>query len=76
MNRKDILSQVQDDMKALYEEMVKKLIDRTDADSLANVAGKRLKAVQLDLADDMFTNERGRMLVLKSDEAKALTQSS
>jgi fructose-1,6-bisphosphatase len=55
MNRKEILSEIEADMKELYRQMTKKLIDRQDADSRANIAGKRLKVVQLDLADDIFT---------------------
>ena len=58
MNRKEVLSEVERDMKALYDRMVKKLLERADGDSLANVAGKRLKAVQLDLAEDIFTNDK------------------
>lgn len=56
MNRKEILAEVEADMKALYTNMSKKLLDRADADSFANIAGKRLKAVQLDLADDIFVS--------------------
>jgi hypothetical protein len=70
MNRKDILTEVESDMKALYQRMVKKLVERADGDSLANVAGKRLKAVQLHIADDIVISkiasiEPGKMLEAK-----------
>jgi hypothetical protein len=69
INRKEELSEVAADMKSLYEKMVKKLIPREFGDSLANVAGKRLKAVQLDLADDIFVNE-GKQRVAHVEPAK------
>lgn len=57
MDRKSILTEVEADMKTLYGRLVKRSVERTDADSLANVAGKRLKAVQLDIAHDITTGK-------------------
>lgn len=56
MDRKSILTEIESDMKLLYSRRMKGAVDREDCDSLANVAGKRLKAVQLDLADDIFVS--------------------
>lgn len=75
INRKEELSEVAADMKALYEKMMKKIIAREFGDSLANVAGKRLKAVQLDLADDAFVQGKfphvGQLSGLPSDAGAA-----
>ena len=56
INRTSVLVDVESDMKALYKDFSSGSIQRDAADSLANIAGKRLKAVQLDLADEIFRN--------------------
>lgn len=46
-------NEVSDDMKVLYSELRNGVVAREISDSLANVAGKRLKAQQLILAHEI-----------------------
>jgi hypothetical protein len=62
MNRKDILDKVAFEMMGLYHELKGKRLERAEADSLANVAGKALKAVQLDIADEYLLEEKRKSL--------------
>jgi len=71
MDRKEILSEVESDMKTLYQKLVKRSIDRVDADSLANIAGKRLKVIQLDLADDALRSGKVLPLAGKQEQLEA-----
>lgn len=41
------------DMRALYDAFKSKTIDRGDADTFANIAGKNLKALAVVIADQM-----------------------
>jgi hypothetical protein len=75
MNRTNILTDVEQDMNKLYDQLRGRKIDRIEADSLANIAGKRLKAIQLDLADDIFKHEKTKHL-LPPSAAGALTKSA
>jgi hypothetical protein len=60
MDRAKVVTEVEEDMKALYGDLKSKDTDRNNADSLANIAGKRLKAAQLHLADEMLLQKVGR----------------
>ena len=62
MNRKTILNKVATEMAHLYTNLKNKEIDRVDADSLANIAGKSLKAVQLDIADEFLLVEQRKRI--------------
>ena len=62
MNRKKLLDKVANEMLDLYGELKGKRIERADADSLANVAGKALKAIQLEIADEyLLVEQRNRI---------------
>lgn len=56
------LQDVKSDMSALYEELRAGQIDIKTASELANITGKYLKAVQLDLAQEMFIDSKARQL--------------
>ena len=45
------------DMRKLYEQFEAGALKREDADTLANIAGKNLKALSLILADKIFSRE-------------------
>lgn len=51
------LDDVQQDMSKLYDEFRAGQVERENADSLANITGKYLKAEQLKLARDIFEAE-------------------
>jgi len=51
------LTDIQQDMSTLYDEFKSGTVKREAADSLANIAGKFLKAEQLKLARDIFDAE-------------------
>lgn len=54
------LDDVKSDMSALYDEFKSGSVKREDAAELANIAGKYLKAEQLELARDIFEAEYGK----------------
>lgn len=58
----DRLTAIQNDMRALYDEVRVGKTDLKVADTLANIAGKGLKAEQLKLAREIFVNEKARLL--------------
>lgn len=60
MNRDELLTEVAQDMRELYQTLKDGSTKREQADSLANVAGKRLKAFQLHLADRIFEQSLGK----------------
>lgn len=69
------LVEIQDEMKELYAAIKQDEIDLKKADSLANVAGKRLKSESLILAREMWENPQGRKLPkLVQEERPALAQ--
>lgn len=49
----DEAMQVSADMRVLYNDFNAKRIDRSQADTLANIAGKNLKALSLVIADQL-----------------------
>lgn len=50
------LDDIKQDMSTLYDEFKAGSIDRNNASELANIAGKNLKAHQLELANKIFLN--------------------
>ena len=59
------LDDVKADMSALYEQVKSGETDLKMASELANITGKYLKAVQLDLAQQMFTaHQQGKQLAV------------
>jgi hypothetical protein len=50
---------VKRDMRALYDQLRDGKVTREKADSLANISGKILKAVQLELAERIFLKDMG-----------------
>lgn len=68
-----ILDQVSQDMRTLYDELRAGEVEIKLADSLANVAGKNLKAQQLKLAHAIFQNDLAARGALPPGAAKALT---
>lgn len=50
------------EMSKLYDEVRSGTVDLKHADTLANIAGKFLKAEQLQLARDIFVNEKSKPL--------------
>ena len=65
------LSDIQQDMSTLYDEFKSGTVEREAADSLANIAGKFLKAEQLKLARDIFEAEFPARLPSASGDKKA-----
>jgi len=53
------LDDIKNDMSTLYDELRAGKVERVDAAELANIAGKYLKAEQLQLARDIFEKELG-----------------
>ena len=53
------LDDIKNDMSRLYDEVEKGDCDLKLAAELANITGKYLKAVQLDLAEQIFTHNKG-----------------
>lgn len=59
---KKSLDQVSDDMSTLYDEVKSGATELKTADTLANIAGKILKAEQLQLAKDIFMADKPKAL--------------
>lgn len=62
---RDILDEVTGNMRELYEGVRSEGTDLKTADSLANIAGKILKAQQLILAREMFVSDQGKLKAVK-----------
>lgn len=58
----DILGEVTANMRELYNGVNSRETDLKMADSLANIAGKILKAQQLILAREIFVQEKSKLL--------------
>ena len=52
------LNDIKQDMSELYEQVKTGEVDLKTAGELANISGKFLKAEQLELARDIFTNNK------------------
>ena len=59
------LTDVKQDMSELYEQLKAGQVDLKTAGELANISGKFLKAEQLELARDIFINNK--KLVIEND---------
>lgn len=76
MDRADLIA-INDAMKSLYGDLRGGDVKRDLADSLANIAGKQLKAFQLHLADRIFEDQLANRSVGKVlDAAQALTHTA
>jgi len=56
------MDDVKEDMSTLYDEVRSGKVELPMADSLANIAGKYLKAKQLQLAEDIFLYDKQKVL--------------
>jgi hypothetical protein len=61
------LSDIKTDMSQLYEEVKSGATELNKAAELANIAGKFLKAEQLQLAREIFTQGRTRVQLLPAE---------
>jgi len=62
------LEDVTQDLSSLYENFKAGLVDRADADSMANISGKIIKIEQIKLAREIFITGLGkRVLELPGD---------
>ena len=59
------LTDIKQDMSELYEQLKAGQVDIKTAGELANISGKFLKAEQLELARDIFINNK--KLVIEND---------
>lgn len=59
------LNDIKQDMSDLYEQLKSGQVDLKTAGELANISGKFLKAEQLELARDIFVNNK--KLVIEND---------
>ena len=73
------LNNIKQDMSTLYDELRAGEIDLKLASELANVAGKYLKAVQLDLATEIFLSTQPSAVIgrtIEQEQNKALPLNS
>ena len=73
------LNDIKQDMSTLYDELRAGEIDLKMAAELANVAGKYLKAVQLDLAAEIFLSTQPSAVIgrtIEQEQNKALPLNS
>ena len=73
------LNNIKQDMSTLYDELRAGEIDLKLASELANVAGKYLKAVQLDLAAEIFLSTQPSAVIgrtIEQEQNKALPLNS
>ena len=73
------LKDIKQDMSTLYDELRAGEIDLKLASELANVAGKYLKAVQLDLATEIFLSTQPSAVIgrtIEQEQNKALPLNS
>ena len=73
------LNNIKQDMSTLYDELRAGEIDLKLASELANVAGKYLKAVQLDLATEIFLSTQPSAVIVRTidqEQNKALPLNS
>ena len=67
------LTDLQRDMSSLYEELRTGKLDLKLASELANIAGKNLKAKQLELAERIFMNNKAGDLNIIEADAKIVS---
>jgi hypothetical protein len=61
------LKNIKTDLSALYDELQAGQIELKTASELANIAGKLLKAEQLDLAREVFLSGKTKQLTLENE---------
>ena len=66
------LNDIKADMSRLYDELQAGTCELKTASELANIAGKFLKAEQLDLAREVFLSRRPQGLTLEAQKTKAI----
>ena len=62
------LNDIKADMSRLYDELQSGTCELKTASELANIAGKFLKAEQLDLAKSIFMSNRPQIQVIESND--------
>lgn len=65
------LNDIKQDMSTLYDEVRGGTVELKHASELANIAGKYLKAEQLELAREIFSSEKKQLKLVKKDEVAA-----
>jgi hypothetical protein len=70
------LNDIKQDMSTLYEEVRGGTVELKTASELANIAGKFLKAEQLQLAREIFQQGRSSFQPLPRESVAALTEAS
>ena len=60
------LNDIKSDMSELYERLKAGTVDLKVASELANISGKFLKAEQLQLAREVFTENRAKSITINS----------
>lgn len=68
------LNDIKADMSRLYDELQAGTCELKTASELANIAGKFLKAEQLDLAREIFIAGRPHAMTLEIKEQKTIQQ--
>ena len=68
MSKTKTLEDVKADMSSLYDQVRAGDVDLKLAGELANITGKFLKAVQLDLATDMFLSSQAKTPALAAPQ--------
>ena len=68
------LNDIKSDMSRLYEELQAGTCELKTASELANIAGKFLKAEQLDLAREIFLSGRPHGLMIEANQPKSIQQ--
>ena len=61
------LNNIKKDLSTLYDELQSGQIELKTASELANIAGKLLKAEQLDLAREVFLSGKTKQLTLENE---------
>jgi hypothetical protein len=69
-SRTKTLDDIKSDMSALYDNVVEQSVDLKTAAELANIAGKFLKAEQLQLAREIFLSQSPNATALKREAIK------
>lgn len=68
------LDGIKQDMSTLYEEVRAGTTELKTASELANIAGKFLKAEQLDLAREIFLSGHGKRPVVKANLKRIVSE--
>lgn len=66
------LADIKEDMSLLYDQLRAGNVELKQAAELANIAGKFLKAEQLELAREIFISSRGRRISLPENTQQSI----